>query len=116
VRPGSVGFLAPPAGSFVTTKTPTATSIATQTPTVGTTPTHASSPPPTQGKITISSIISSPFDGLIVDGSNNVWVTEKFGSNKLGLIPPGTRPTPTPVATGTTTPSATVTVTGTPTG
>ena len=45
--------------------------------------------------VTVSTTISSPFDGLIVDGSNNVWVTEKF-TRKLAEIPGSSLPTPTP--------------------
>ena len=123
VHTGSVGFITPPAGTFAKTKTPTPSPTLapsptktpkTPTPTPGNTPTPGTTPTPTPAKITISAIISSPFDGLITDASNNVWATEKNGSNKLALIPPGTRPTPTPIGTGT--PQATGTPSGTITG
>src|SRR5205085_7632308 len=77
VHTGSVGFITPPAGTFVKTKTPTPTPTPTKTPkktptpgttptpTVVTTPTPSSSPTPTSAKITISATISSPFVALI---------------------------------------------------
>jgi hypothetical protein len=52
-------------------------------------------PIPATPTVTVSTTISSPFDGLILDGSNNVWVTEKF-ANKLAKISPGIPPSPTP--------------------
>ena len=52
-------------------------------------------PVPATPTVTVSTTISSPFDGLIVDGRNNVWITEKF-NNKLAEISAGIAGSPTP--------------------
>src|SRR5207249_4478953 len=71
---------------------------------------------PTTGMVTVITTVSGAFDGLIVDGSNNVWVSKL--PHKLVEIPPGTQPTPTPSVPSTSTvtpaPSATSTTTATP--
>jgi len=66
---------------------------------------------PVSKAITVQATVSSPSLGLIVDGANTVWVTEKF-AHKLAEIVASLPPSPTP--TGSTTPSPSPTATGTP--
>ncbi|HLX56079.1 MAG TPA: hypothetical protein VKR83_03565, partial [Ktedonobacteraceae bacterium] len=59
---------------------------------------------PASKTITVSATVSSPSLGLIVDGNNTVWVTEKF-AHRLAEIVPSVPPSPTPTASTTTTPT-----------
>ncbi|GAC1345192.1 MAG: hypothetical protein NVSMB27_07080 [Ktedonobacteraceae bacterium] len=66
---------------------------------------------PVSKTVTVSDTLSSPSSGLIVDGNNTLWITEKF-SHKLAEIVPGVSPSPT--ASATTSPTTSVTPSPTP--
>jgi hypothetical protein len=58
-----------------------------------------------------------PHDGLAVDSSDNVWISEEFAPKLVEALPGMvTNPTPCPTPTNTPTPTSTSTPTPTPTG